>query len=107
MRRRMRICAPILLAPEDAAARNNLAQLLADAGCADEARRQVVRATRLAEGTALAPAVAETRATIESMESIFERLHARGPRLAGLTALRSSAARSRSGGTGSSGRIWP
>jgi len=57
----------ILLAPEDAAARNNLAQLLADAGCADEARNQVDRATRLAEGTGLAPAVAETRATIKSM----------------------------------------
>ena len=58
----------ILLAPADAAARNNLAQLLADAGCADEARRQAERAARLAQGSALATAVAETRATIESME---------------------------------------
>jgi prepilin-type processing-associated H-X9-DG protein len=57
----------ILLAPEDAAARNNLAQLLADAGCPDEARRQVERATRLADDSALAPAVAGTRAAIESM----------------------------------------
>jgi tetratricopeptide (TPR) repeat protein len=57
----------ILLAPEDAAARNNLAQLLADAGCPDEARRQVTRAVRLAEGSTLAAAIAETRATIESM----------------------------------------
>ena len=58
----------ILLAPADAAARNNLAQLLADAGCRDEAQNQVERAVRLAEGTTLASAVAETRATIESME---------------------------------------
>lgn len=58
----------IQLAPTDAAARNNLAQLLADAGCADEARRQVVRAAVLAAGRPLAPAVAATRATIDSME---------------------------------------
>jgi tetratricopeptide (TPR) repeat protein len=58
----------ILLAPADAAARNNLAQLLADAGCRDEALTQVERAARVAEGSALESAVAETRATIESME---------------------------------------
>jgi tetratricopeptide (TPR) repeat protein len=57
----------ILLAPNDAAARNNLAQLLADAGCPDEARIQVERAAVLAAGTTLASVVATTRATIESM----------------------------------------
>lgn len=57
----------ILLAPADAAARNNLAQLLADAGCPDEARKQVERAAALAAGTTLASVVATTRATIESM----------------------------------------
>ena len=59
----------IELAPADAAARNNLAQLLADAGCADDARRQVERAATLSAGTTLAPAVAATRATIESMKA--------------------------------------
>jgi tetratricopeptide (TPR) repeat protein len=57
----------ILLAPADAAARNNLAQLLADAGCPDQARKQVKRAAVLAAGTTLASVVATTRATIESM----------------------------------------
>jgi len=57
----------IQLAPADPAARNNLAQLLADAGCRDEAQRQVERAAGLTAGTALASAVAATRATIESM----------------------------------------
>jgi Tfp pilus assembly protein PilF len=57
----------ILLAPADAAARNNLAQLLADAGCPDQARKQVERAAVLAAGTTLASVVATTRATIESM----------------------------------------
>jgi tetratricopeptide (TPR) repeat protein len=55
------------LAPADAAARNNLAQLLAQAGCAQEARKQVERAEALAAGTVLASAVDATRATVESM----------------------------------------
>ncbi len=59
----------IQLAPADPAARNNLAQLLADSGCRDEARRQVERAAGLAAGTALASDVAATRATIESMST--------------------------------------
>jgi tetratricopeptide (TPR) repeat protein len=58
----------IQLAPTDAAARNNLAQLFADAGCPDEARKQVKRAAALAAGTTLAPAVAATSAAIESMK---------------------------------------
>lgn len=57
----------VLLAPADAAARNNLAQVLTDAGCRDEARRQAERAATLAAGSPLADAVAETRATIESL----------------------------------------
>ncbi len=56
----------IMLAPRDAAARNNLAELLLDAGCLDESRRQMERAAALAEGTALAPAVADSRARIEA-----------------------------------------
>jgi tetratricopeptide (TPR) repeat protein len=56
----------IRLAPEDPAPRNNLAELLMDAGCLDESRRQVERAAALAEGTALAPAVADSRAKIEA-----------------------------------------
>jgi tetratricopeptide (TPR) repeat protein len=54
----------IELAPDDAAARNNLAQVLADSHCVDEARRQVERATQLAAGTPLAGSVEETRAQI-------------------------------------------
>ena len=54
----------ILLEPEDAATRNNLAQALADSHCLAESRRQVERAVAFAEGTALAGAVEETRAKI-------------------------------------------
>lgn len=57
----------ILLAPADAAARNNLAQTLADANCVPQARRQAGRASELAAGTPLASAVAQTRNRIESM----------------------------------------
>lgn len=54
------------LAPSDAATRNNLAQVLADAGCTVESRRQIARAQSLASGTALASMVEATRAGIES-----------------------------------------
>jgi tetratricopeptide (TPR) repeat protein len=57
----------ILLAPADAAARNNLAQVLADSHCLAESRQQVERAVALAQGTALAGAVDETRAKILAM----------------------------------------
>ncbi len=56
----------ILLAPGDAAARNNLAQVMADAGCPAEARKQLERASVHAAGTPLAGAIAETRANLES-----------------------------------------
>jgi hypothetical protein len=54
----------IALAPDDPAPRNNLAELLLEAGCLDESRRQIERASALAEGTALAAAVADSRARI-------------------------------------------
>ncbi|MGH8129712.1 MAG: PA2778 family cysteine peptidase, partial [Steroidobacteraceae bacterium] len=57
----------IRLAPQDAAARNNLAQVLADAGCLAEARRQIERAAALAGESALANAIAETRAKIDAL----------------------------------------
>ena len=56
----------ILLAPGNAAARNNLAELLLDAGCLEESRRQIERASALAEGTSLAPSVADSRMKIEA-----------------------------------------
>lgn len=56
----------ILLAPRDAAARNNLALTLADAGCPDEARRQLERAAGLAAGTPLMNSVEDSRARIRA-----------------------------------------
>jgi hypothetical protein len=57
----------IELSPRDPAARNNLAQVLADADCLPEARAQFARAVALAEGTALAATVQESRARIQSL----------------------------------------
>jgi tetratricopeptide (TPR) repeat protein len=54
----------ILLEPQDAAARNNLAQVLADSHCLAESHRQLERAVKLANGTSLAGAVEETHAKI-------------------------------------------
>jgi hypothetical protein len=54
------------LAPGDAAARNNLAQVLADAGCIEEAHRQLDRAFALATGTALSATIEASRAQIEA-----------------------------------------
>jgi len=56
----------IELEPGNAAARNNLAELLLDAGCLEESRRQVERASALAQGTALEAAVADGRAKIRA-----------------------------------------
>ena len=56
----------ILLAPQDAAARNNLALALADAGCLDEARRQLERAAAFAAGTPLMRSVDDSRERIRS-----------------------------------------
>jgi len=60
----------IELSPRDPAARNNLAQVLADANCLPEARSQLARAMALADGTALAAAVAESRAKIETRSPV-------------------------------------
>jgi tetratricopeptide (TPR) repeat protein len=54
----------IMLDPAGAAAHNNLAELLLEAGCLEESRRQVERAAALAQGTALEPAVSESRSRI-------------------------------------------
>jgi tetratricopeptide (TPR) repeat protein len=56
----------IRLDPRDAAPRNNLAELLLDAGCPDDARRQLERAAALAEGAPLAASVAGTRARLDA-----------------------------------------
>lgn len=57
-----------MLAPDNAAARNNLAQVLADAGCLVESRRQLERAVPLAAGSVLAPAIEASRAKIEAID---------------------------------------
>lgn len=54
------------LAPGNAAIRNNLAQVLADSGCFDEARRQLERALTLSAGTTLSATVEATRAGIDA-----------------------------------------
>ena len=56
----------VSLAPGNAAARNNLAQVLADAGCIEEAQQQIERARALAAGTALASSIDATRVQIEA-----------------------------------------
>lgn len=63
----------IELDPANVAARNNLAELLLDAGCLDESRRQVERASALAAGTTLEPAVADSRARIEATAKAVSR----------------------------------
>ena len=54
------------LAPGDAAARNNLAQVLADAGCYEEAQRQLERALVLSASAALASTIESTHVQIEA-----------------------------------------
>jgi tetratricopeptide (TPR) repeat protein len=54
----------ILLAPRDAAARNNLALTLADGGCFDESRHQLERAGEFAAGTPLMKSVEDSRERI-------------------------------------------
>ena len=56
----------VLLDPDDAAARNNLAELLLEAGCLDESRRQIERASALAAGTSLEFTVSESRSKIDA-----------------------------------------
>ncbi len=59
----------IRIAPDDPAPRNNLAQLLADAHCGEEARHQADRAVALGAGTPLADEFAATRADIASTDA--------------------------------------
>jgi len=54
------------LAPGHAAIRNNLAQVLADAGCIEEADLQLERALALAAGTAMTATIDATRVSIEA-----------------------------------------
>lgn len=54
--------------PANVAARNNLAETLAQRGCATDARREIARATELARGSSLAEAVAATAHRIASLE---------------------------------------
>lgn len=61
------------LAPDNAAARNNLAELLFESGCPQEARRQVDRAATLAKGTPLESAVADSQARIRSADQAIAR----------------------------------
>jgi tetratricopeptide (TPR) repeat protein len=56
----------VMLDPDDAAARNNLAELLLEAGCLDESRRQIERASALAAGTSLESEVAQSRSKIDA-----------------------------------------
>ncbi len=54
------------ISPADAAARNNLAELLSLRGCRDAALAQIELARSAAQGSPLAPAIAQTAAEIES-----------------------------------------
>ena len=56
----------VTLAPDMVAARNNLAQVLAEAGCIDESRRQLALAALRTAGTTLSAAVEDTRKQIEA-----------------------------------------
>ncbi|MBX3703697.1 MAG: PA2778 family cysteine peptidase [Steroidobacteraceae bacterium] len=67
----------ILLEPRDAAARNNLAQVLGELGCADEARRQAARAAELAAGTRLEDKASATLAAVAAMPDFECRLPGR------------------------------
>lgn len=55
-----------ILAPDNAAVRNNLGQALADAGCMTESRTQLARAIALAANSPLAATIEATRAKIEA-----------------------------------------
>jgi tetratricopeptide (TPR) repeat protein len=68
----------IMLDPDNAAARNNLAELLLEAGCLEESRRQIERASALAQGTALETTVSESRAKIAGTASAAKRCQLEG-----------------------------
>jgi len=58
--------AALTLAPDDVAARNNLAEVLRSMGCPESARREIAIAARRAEGGPLAAAVASTQRRIDA-----------------------------------------
>ena len=58
--------AALTLAPDDVAARNNLAEVLSSMGCPESARREIAIAARRAEGGPLAAAVASTQRRIDT-----------------------------------------
>jgi tetratricopeptide (TPR) repeat protein len=58
--------AALSLAPDDVAARNNLAEVLRSMGCPESARREIAIAARRAEGGPLAAAVASTQRRIDA-----------------------------------------
>jgi Flp pilus assembly protein TadD len=58
--------AALTLAPDDVAARNNLAEVLSSMGCPESARREIAIAARRAEGGPLAAAVASTQRRIDA-----------------------------------------
>ena len=58
--------AALSLAPDDVAARNNLAEVLRLMGCPESARREISIAARLAAGGPLAAAVASTQRRIDA-----------------------------------------
>jgi tetratricopeptide (TPR) repeat protein len=58
--------AALSLAPDDVAARNNLAEVLHSMGCPESARREIAIAARRAEGGPLAAAVASTQRRIDA-----------------------------------------
>lgn len=61
------------LDPANVPARNNLSQVLLDAGCLEESRRQVERAAALADGTALEAEVADSRAKVRATAATVAR----------------------------------
>lgn len=58
--------AALSLAPDDVAARNNLAEVLRSMGCLGSARREIAIAAKRAEGGPLAAAVASTQRRIDA-----------------------------------------
>jgi tetratricopeptide (TPR) repeat protein len=58
--------AALSLAPDDVAARNNLAEVLRSMGCLEAARREIAIAAKGAEGGPLAAAVASTQRRIDA-----------------------------------------
>ena len=54
--------------PTNVAARNNLSETLARRGCVKDAKREIVRALELAQGTSLEKDVMATATRLQSLE---------------------------------------